>query len=130
MALFVFNLIMMTEMIEVAIIYTNKLTYFSLAGANVALNKTATQFSDLDYIFFWTADKAVDGCSLRDDPDNQECCSATQGGMENFWTVDLEQQYLVNRIAITARPAGRYVCILKTCNHRLYAINSCKIILD
>ena len=76
---------------------------------NVALNKPATQFSTLDYLFFWTADKAVDGCLLRDDPDNQQCCSATEGGPENFWTVDLQGQYLVSRIIVTGRPAGKPV---------------------
>ena len=81
--------------------------FFIFTGENVALNKPATQFSTLDYFFFWTADKAVDGCLLRDDPDNQQCCSATEGGFENFWTVDLQEQYLVYRIVVTGRLAGK-----------------------
>ena len=73
------------------------------------MNKSASHLSSLNYAGFnWTADKAVDGCLLRDDPDTQQCCSCSEGaGTDNFWRVDLGQQYTVNDIVIYGRqPAG------------------------
>lgn len=76
------------------------------------MDKPAEQYSTLNYNGFnWTAHKAVDGCLLRDDPDSQQCCSATQVNQaaqqpNNFWRVNLTRQYKVEKMDIYARIAN------------------------
>ena len=79
-----------------------------ISGTNVALNKTATQNTDLNFAgFLWTADKAVDGCTNQDNPDGERCCSASQGtGAANYWKVDLGAQYNVELITVYGRSPG------------------------
>ena len=74
-------------------------------GTNVAVNKTASHLSSLNFAdFLWTADKAVDGCTNQSDPDGAKCCSASEGvGASNYWKVDLEEQYSVGLIIIYGR---------------------------
>ena len=72
---------------------------------NVAVGRPANQ--SLKYLD-WTADKAVDGNTCRDDkdPDIDKCCSATEdwsAGVEVFWSIDLQEQYEVERLEIYAR---------------------------
>lgn len=90
------------------------LRYLFVAGINVAEGKNATQFTSLNYAGFdWTADKAVDGCVNQDDPDNQKCCSASQGvAASNFWRVDLGQAYTVSLIVVYGRFPGNVVFYL------------------
>ena len=76
---------------------------------NVALNKPAYQHTDVYWDrFFWTADKAVDNCLLRDLPDYQRCCSSSQPLKdteypENYWRLNLTRPYEVVKIEIYAR---------------------------
>ncbi|XP_045206721.2 multiple epidermal growth factor-like domains protein 10 [Mercenaria mercenaria] len=79
---------------------------FHFAGGakeiNIALNKPATQLGA-----YWPADKAVDGCILRDNPELQQCCAASDGGLlggsDNFWQVDLQQAYIIGLIVVYGR---------------------------
>jgi hypothetical protein len=69
---------------------------------NVALKKVATQLGT-----YWGPERAVDGCSLNDDPDTQLCCSASESadstGSDNFWQVDLQEVYSVGLIVVYGR---------------------------
>ena len=71
-------------------------------ATNVAFNKTASQLQTVNQNGFeWTADKAVDGCILRDNPEIQRCCSSTQGTANvNFWMVDLGRPYIISELII------------------------------
>ena len=76
--------------------------------ANVALGKPAEQYNDLDYGFIWSADKAVDGCLDRNNPDVQACCSASEPQTAdeeqyNYWKLNLTREYEVKRIIVYGR---------------------------
>ncbi|XP_060588341.1 multiple epidermal growth factor-like domains protein 6 [Ruditapes philippinarum] len=75
---------------------------------NVALSKDATQLG-----VYWAPGRAVDGCSLNDDPDTQLCCSASESadptGSDNFWQVDLQEVYSVGLIVVYGRIAPKGV---------------------
>lgn len=75
----------------------------------MALNKPAEQLTDLDYLWFWTADKAVDGCYLRNDPNNinDQCCATSDAFAGNYWKVDLVGTYMVDQIVIYSRGDGK-----------------------
>ena len=79
----------------------------SFPATNVALNQSANQTEDVVWNgWTWSADKAVDGCTLANDPDNQFCCSTsqpTQGQAENWWRVELSRLYVISRVVITGR---------------------------
>ena len=47
----------------------------------------------------------MDGCALADDPDNQHCCSTSEPGigLSNWWRVDFDQYYRIDRGVITGR---------------------------
>ena len=51
-------------------------------GTNVAIGQNATQFNTLEFGFNWTADKLIENCTSQDDPNNQQCCAATQGRIQ------------------------------------------------
>ena len=82
-------------------------TGYLFPATNVALGKYANQTEDVTYNgWTWSADKAVDGCTDADRPDEQECCSTsltTQGQPENLWSVYLLAPYDIERITITGR---------------------------
>lgn len=79
----------------------------------MALNKPAEQQNDLVYIWVWSADKAVDGCYLRDNPNNptDQCCATSDEslGTPNYWKVYLVGQYLVDQVVIYTRGDGDYL---------------------
>ena len=83
--------------------------YFLSAVVNVARDKPAEQKRGYAGYFTWGADKAVDGCYQRDDPENEECCSASildlnfDDPSDNYWRVNLTQLYQVESIVIYAR---------------------------
>ena len=85
-----------------------------LTVVNVAFGKPAEQTSTLDYSGFnWTADRAVDGCLQRDNPDSQGCCSASQvmAGQEanNSWSLNLTRSFEVEIMRIYARNDGMHI---------------------
>ena len=92
--------------------FNQRNSYFVL-GTNVALRKPATQSNDVNYAgWIWTADYAVDGCTDRDQPDSQYCCSTSipkEQETENKWSVDLLGPYVIDRIIIFGR-SGR-ICV-------------------
>ena len=51
----------------------------------------------------------MDGCKLRDDPENEACCSASildlnfDDPADNYWRVNLTRLYQVQSIVIYAR---------------------------
>lgn len=48
----------------------------------------------------------MDGCALADIPDEQECCSTsqpTQGQTDNYWRVEFDKLYDIDRVIITGR---------------------------
>ena len=58
----------------------------------------------------------MDGCYLRDDPENQGCCSASipvppDDTADNYWRLNLTRLYQVERIVIYAR-TGDYSMLL------------------
>ena len=72
------------------------------------MGKPATQHTDLYWAEFnWTADKAVDDCLDRTDPEFSRCCSASQvmppQKQDNYWRLNLTRQYEVERIVIYGR---------------------------
>ena len=77
-------------------------------AVNVAQGQMASQYADLNYNgFLWTANKSVDGDLRRDNPDTDRSCSANVGsGINNYWRVDLSQQYYVESIVIYGREGG------------------------
>ena len=83
--------------------------YFLSAVVNVATGKPAEQKRAWVDHFTWSAEKAVDGCYLRDDPENEECCSASvldpglDDPADNYWRLNLTQLYQVESIVIYAR---------------------------
>ncbi|XP_052804535.1 uncharacterized protein LOC128234367 [Mya arenaria] len=75
---------------------------------NLALGATTSQFDTLEYSgFTWDSDKAVDGCTLQDNPETQQCCAASLGTAENFWRVDLNTTYRVSRVMVYGRNDGQ-----------------------
>lgn len=79
------------------------------SGVSVARFKPAIQLNDLIYGWTWSADKAVDGCYLRDDPNNvnDQCCATSDATTDNYWEVNLLGQYLVDQIVIYSRGDGK-----------------------
>ena len=73
----------------------------------MAYRKPATQSNDVHYAgWIWTADYAVEGCTDRDMPDLQQCCSSsiqTYIETENKWSVNLEGLYIIDLIIIFGR---------------------------
>lgn len=53
----------------------------------------------------------MDGCALADDPDNQRCCSTSDPGpgAPNFWRVDFDQSYLIDRVVVIGRSGKKYL---------------------
>ncbi|WAR04083.1 hypothetical protein MAR_019452 [Mya arenaria] len=85
-----------------------KLHYADTAVVNLALGATTSQFDTLEYSgFTWDSDKAVDGCTLQDNPETQQCCAASLGTAENFWRVDLNTTYRVSRVMVYGRNDGQ-----------------------
>ena len=76
---------------------------------NVALGKPTEQLSDLEYIWIWSSDKAVDGCNSAANPNDPtaQCCATSEGFMNNYWKVYLLNTYLVHRIAVYSRGDGK-----------------------
>ena len=83
---------------------TSILSLFLETGMkNVALHKPANQsYPFTDDQFTWTADKAVDGCLLRN-PYKGRCCSCTGSFIDNYWHLNLKDTYQVQRIDIYGR---------------------------
>ena len=85
------------------------ITQLLSAVVNVARDKPAEQKRDYTGYFTWSADKAVDGCYLRDDPEVQGCCSLSvldlyfDDPADNYWRLNLTQLYQVESIVIYAR---------------------------
>ena len=83
--------------------------FFFSAVVNVATGKPAEQKRDWSDSFTWSADKAVDGCYLRDFPEVQGCCSASvldlnfDDPADNYWRVNLTRLYQVESIVIYPR---------------------------
>lgn len=75
-------------------------------GTLVSRFKPANQASTLSYGFEWTAEKAVDGDYRSSNPNNDASCATTDQANDNFWRVDLLQQYDVDRIEIYSRSDG------------------------
>ena len=81
--------------------------FYIFLATNVALGKHANQTEDVTWNgWVWSADKAVDGCTDADRPDDQECCSTslpTQGQPINIWSVYLLALYDIESITIIGR---------------------------
>ena len=78
----------------------------AVARSNIALNQRASQTHNSTWNgWTWTADYAVDGCRLADNPDDQQCCSTSDDGwnLPNWWRVDFDQHYLIDEGVITGR---------------------------
>ena len=76
---------------------------------NVALRKPVSQSDTLTWGgFTWIADKAVDGCLQRNDPNKQKCCScSSKDGKVVDWRLNLTKEYRVERITIYGRTDPR-----------------------
>ena len=73
---------------------------------NVALHKPANQsytYVDLDDSKTWEAGRAVDDCLIRDPYTPPYCCSATVSNSNNYWHLNLQDEYQVQRIVIYGR---------------------------
>ena len=78
----------------------------AVARSNIALNQRASQPHNVTWNgWTWTADYAVDGCILANDPDNQQCCSTSDPGVgvPNWWRVDFDQYYIIDEGVIIGR---------------------------
>lgn len=55
----------------------------------------------------------MDGCKLADDPDNQYCCSTSdpEQGEPNFWRVDFDQVYEIDRAVVIGRSGKKNLYI-------------------
>ncbi|KAL3879735.1 hypothetical protein ACJMK2_032021 [Sinanodonta woodiana] len=73
---------------------------------NFALKKHAVQSTTLQWIFNWTADKAVDGNISDVVPDISRTCSSTEqntSSVNNTWEVDIGFQITVKTITVYGR---------------------------
>ena len=75
---------------------------------NVALHKPANQSHTWNETVEhsrveWVAKRAVDDCLIRDFYKYPYCCSATVNKTNNYWHVNLEDEYQVQRIVIYGR---------------------------
>ncbi|KAL3879946.1 hypothetical protein ACJMK2_032222 [Sinanodonta woodiana] len=81
-----------------------------LGTVNFALHKSAVQSSTLDYVFKWTADKAVDGNTDGSDPDKIETCSSTDNTGSNHthhtWEVNITRAIIVKTVTVYGRTDG------------------------
>ena len=80
---------------------------------NVALNQPANQtFAYTDPngdSNTWVADRAVDDCLIQDPYTSPYCCSATVAGTDNYWHLNLQDDYQVQRIVIYGRTKCKLV---------------------
>ena len=70
---------------------------------NVALHKPANQtytYTDPGNSKAWVASKAVDDCLNRNPFRHPYCCSATLADSNNYWHLNLQDEYQVQRIVI------------------------------
>ncbi|KAL3879953.1 hypothetical protein ACJMK2_032229 [Sinanodonta woodiana] len=91
---------------HICYIVVSVVLHFGLGTVNFALKKPAVLSSTLDYIFKWTAEKAVDGNSDGSNPDTSRTCSATYPttSIENHtWEVDIGFQIIVKTITVYGR---------------------------
>lgn len=62
---------------------------------------------------YWPAGRAVDGCLLRDMPDTQNCCSASNVTVAqkttNYWKLNLQEQFEVQQVDIYGRHDSKFV---------------------
>ena len=80
---------------------------------NIAFGKPTNQTENVEYAgWVWSADYAVDGCTDRDMPDLQMCCSTTvptQEKPDNLWRVNLLQSYTIDLIIVYGRSGMVYL---------------------
>ena len=80
---------------------------------NVALHKQANQSNtwvDTGHPSkAWVAGRAVDDCLTRNPYTAPYCCSATVADTDNYWHLNLEDKYQVQRIVIYGRTDGKLV---------------------
>jgi hypothetical protein len=82
-----------------------------MIGINVAPGQMATHRNDLTYNgFAWTADKAIDGCYDRDNPDVSRCCSCSEQVVpgDNFWQLTFSQTQALMKINIFGRGGNKH----------------------
>ena len=87
-----------------------------MLGINVALGQMATQRQDLNYNgFAWSADKAIDGCYSRDNPDISRCCSCSEevDPGDNFWQLTFSQTQRLMKINVFGRGGNQYIMIFQ-----------------
>ena len=73
---------------------------------NVALHKPATQsytYVEPGLSKAWEAGRAVDDCLIRNPYIYPHCCSATVAEHNNYWHLNLEDEYQVQRIVVYGR---------------------------
>ena len=84
----------------------NCFLFLEIGMKNVALHKPANQthtYVDPGVSKAWVAGRAVDDCLLRDPYTPPYCCSVTLADNNNYWHLNLQDEYHVQRIVIYGR---------------------------
>ncbi|KAL3879957.1 hypothetical protein ACJMK2_032233 [Sinanodonta woodiana] len=110
--------------------YFKVILCFKLCTVNLALHKSAVQSTTSDWIFNWTADKAVDGNSDGSNPHTSKTCSATANTIKKFvnhtWEVNIGPPIIVKAITVYGRTDGKVPSRIQLYIFSIYLLHNCK----
>ena len=95
---------------------------------NVALHKPANQsytYVDPGNSEAWVAGRAVDDCLIRNPYTPPYCCSATLADTNNYWHLNLQDEYQVQRIVIYGRTESKFLAVYYITQILIFNVYNC-----